>query len=89
MKAIAAKEAKNNFGALLDSAQREPIAIEKHGRAVAVMMSAEDYRLMKLDRLRAKLVVEEMQANKGEFSTKTVKEVIAEARAERVRGQKI
>lgn len=46
MKAIAAKEAKNNFGAMLDSVQREPIAIEKHGRAVAVVMSVEDYRQM-------------------------------------------
>jgi prevent-host-death family protein len=31
MKAIAAKEAKNNFGEMLDTVQREPLTIEKHG----------------------------------------------------------
>jgi len=34
MKAIAAREAKNRFGSLMDVAQREPVAIEKHGRPV-------------------------------------------------------
>ena len=52
MKAIAAKEAKNNFGEMLDTVQREPIIIEKHGRAVAVVMSAQKYQQMKLERLR-------------------------------------
>lgn len=89
MKAIAAKEAKNNFGAMLDSVQREPIAIEKHGRAVAVVMSAEDYRQMKLERLRAKLAVGKDQLDRGEFSTKTVEEMIAEAKQRRHDTQKI
>ena len=66
MKAIAAKEAKNNFGEMLDTVQREPITIEKHGRAVAVIMSAEDYRQIKLERLRSKLAVGEAQLNRGE-----------------------
>ena len=44
MKMFAAKEAKNRFGALLDSAQREPVTIQKNGRAVAVLLSVEDYR---------------------------------------------
>lgn len=35
MKAITAKDAKNKFGEMLDTAQREPLTIEKHGRAVA------------------------------------------------------
>ncbi len=43
MRSIPALEAKTRFGALLDAAQREPVTIEKHGRPVAVMMSAEDY----------------------------------------------
>ena len=56
MRHVAALEAKNRFGELLDSAQREPVTIEKHGRPVAVVMSAEQYREfeeMKLARLRA------------------------------------
>lgn len=43
-------EARGNFGALLDTAQREPVAIEKRGRRVAVMVSPEEYdRLEALD----------------------------------------
>ena len=61
MKAIAAKDAKNNFGEMLDTVQREPITIEKHGRAVAVVMSAQEYQQMNLERLRAKLATGEAQ----------------------------
>ena len=43
MKRFAAKEAKNSFGHMLDSARREPVTIEKNGRPVAVVMSLEDY----------------------------------------------
>lgn len=43
METIAAADAKTNFGALLDKAQRGPVMISKNGRAVAVVMSAEAY----------------------------------------------
>lgn len=43
MSKIAAREAKNKFGQLLDTAQRSPVTIEKKGRAVAVLMSVEEY----------------------------------------------
>ncbi len=55
MQNVAAKEAKNHFGELLDTAQREPVTIEKHGRPVAVLMSSHEYEELKLARLRAKL----------------------------------
>lgn len=58
MDRMAAREAKNRFGELLDMAQRHPVVIEKHGRRVAVMVSAEDYdqlEVMKLERLRTEL----------------------------------
>ncbi len=38
-----AKEAKNNFGRLLDEARRFPVGIKKNGREVAVLISKEDY----------------------------------------------
>lgn len=66
MKSIAAKEAKNNFGEMLDTVQREPVTIEKHGRAVAVVLSVTDYQQMKLEMLRAKLAVGEAQLNRAE-----------------------
>ncbi len=43
MQTVNASTAKQNFGELLDKAQRENIIISKHGRPVAVMISAHDY----------------------------------------------
>ncbi|MEK6734411.1 MAG: type II toxin-antitoxin system Phd/YefM family antitoxin [Pseudomonadota bacterium] len=43
MLVLAAAEAKNNFGRMIDTAQREPITIEKKGRAIAVVLSMEEY----------------------------------------------
>jgi len=46
MKTVAAVDAKRTFGELLDSARREPVAIAKRGRPVAVLVSAEEYERM-------------------------------------------
>lgn len=48
MKKINAREAKQNFGKLLDEARREPVAICKHGRIVAYMIAHEDVEDMLL-----------------------------------------
>jgi hypothetical protein len=39
MKTVAATEAKNRFGAIIDDAQREPIVIRRQDRDVAVVLS--------------------------------------------------
>lgn len=49
MKSVSAKNAKNSFGLLLDTARAEPVLIEKHGRAVAVVVAVEEYE--KLERV--------------------------------------
>ena len=50
MKRISAKDAKNGFGRLLDTARAEPVTVEKHGRGVVVVLSVEEYqRLKELD----------------------------------------
>ncbi len=57
---MAALEAKTRFGELLNAAQREPVTIEKHGKPVAVLLSAEDYsdyEALKPARLRGELQV--------------------------------
>jgi len=43
MKSMSAKDAKNGFGLLLDTARAEPVTIEKHGRAVVVVLAIETY----------------------------------------------
>ena len=54
-KGIPAAEAKTNFGALLEKVQREPLAISKKGRLVAVLMSMDEFEAhqrLKLEQLR-------------------------------------
>jgi prevent-host-death family protein len=40
---MSAKDAKNAFGLLLDNARAAPVTVEKHGRAVVVVLSVEEY----------------------------------------------
>ena len=53
MKTVASTEAKDTFGQLLMEAQREPIAIERNGRAVAVLLSADRYQALDPERAAA------------------------------------
>lgn len=48
MRSVSATEAKQNLGALLDSAQSEPVVIRRQKRDIAVVLSPREY-----DRLRA------------------------------------
>jgi len=43
MKTMSAREAKNAFGLMIDTARAEPVLIEKHGRGVVVVVSVEEY----------------------------------------------
>ncbi len=40
---LSANEAKTNFGTMLLKAQRTPVQIKRNGKAVAVVISVEDY----------------------------------------------
>lgn len=44
MKTMSAREAKNAFGLLIDTARAEPVMIEKHGRGVVVVVAVEEYK---------------------------------------------
>lgn len=54
MKSMSAKDAKNAFGLLLDTARAEPVTIEKHGRAVVVVLSVEEFERLSADRDEAR-----------------------------------
>ncbi len=47
MKEIAAREAKNHFGQLLDAAQTAPVRLTKKGRPVGVVMSIWQYEQLR------------------------------------------
>lgn len=53
MKTVSATEAKQQFAALIDAAQREPVIIQRQNRDVAVVISPEEYQ-----RIRALRVAE-------------------------------
>lgn len=43
MKILTSVQAQNNFGELLDTAQREPVTITRRGRTVAFMLSPAEF----------------------------------------------
>lgn len=51
MKVMTARDAKNRFGELLHSAQREPVVITKNDRPVGIMISMEDAEMSLLPEL--------------------------------------
>lgn len=71
MQNMSAHEAKSRFGQLLDTARHEPVTIEKHGRAVAVMISKEDYdeiQQIRLQQLRQEVQYGLDAVEKGAYS---------------------
>ena len=67
---MAAREAKNRFGHLMDQAQQEPVTIEKNGRPVAVVLSIKEYQhseQLKLAKLQQDLDEGVAQADKGKL----------------------
>ena len=59
MKTVAATEAKNRLGAILDDAQREPIVIRRQDRDIAVVLSMNDYERMRTGNIKAFLALRE------------------------------
>lgn len=53
MKSVAATEAKNRLGAILDEAQREPILIRRQDRDIAVVLSMADYERLRSGNIQA------------------------------------
>lgn len=53
MKTVAATEAKNRLGAILDDAQREPIVIRRQDRNIAVVLSMAEYERLRAGNIQA------------------------------------
>ena len=81
MKEISSTDAKTHFGALLDMAQREPVTIHKKGRAVAVMLSMQDFEAH--EAMQLTLLQQALDAGIASgISDRSFDEIIAEAEAE-------
>jgi len=81
MKEVSSTDAKTHFGALLDMAQREPVTIHKKGRAVAVMLSMQDFAAH--EAMKLMLLQQAIDAGLASgISDRSFDEIMAEAEAE-------
>ncbi len=65
MHRISARDAKNGFGRLIDLARAEPVAIEKYGRSVVVVIAVEEYERLS-SKAGTKLPVSKPKETEGE-----------------------
>jgi hypothetical protein len=79
MKTISAKEAKNSFGAFLDSAQREPVMVTKRDRPVGMFFSMHDLNtLLNVGDAFKKEIYEKVAAGIDDADSGRVRECNAE-----------
>jgi prevent-host-death family protein len=81
MKTMTSVEAQNSFGRLLDTVQREPVAITRHGRPTAFVVSPEEMdELLDVRRRRSEAVADlEAWRAQAEASTSAAQKAAAAA----------
>ena len=63
MQTISSSKARNNFAAMLEKAQNEPVVIQKQGRNTAVLLSYEEFeRLTNAHRLAFQAICDDVGA---------------------------
>ena len=79
MKTMTSVEAQNSFGRLLDTVQREPVAITRHGRPTAFVVSPEEMdELLDVRRRRSEAVADlEAWRAQAEASTSAAQKAAA------------
>ena len=84
MKEMSSTDAKTHFGALIDMAQREPVTIHKKGRAVAVMLSMQDFA--EHEAMKLTLLQQAIDAGIASgVSDRAFEDIIAEAEVDTIR----
>lgn len=81
MKRIAATEAKNRLGAVLDDAQREPVVIQRQDRDVAVVVSMAEYERIHSSNVQALLDLRKeiaAEARRNGLTEKKLKALLAD-----------
>lgn len=79
MTTLAAREAKRQFGHLIDTSQREPVTIERHGRPVAVVVSKHEYDQIQAQLAEARGWAETNYLLSSEANREALMESIAQA----------
>jgi prevent-host-death family protein len=75
MKKVAATEAKNRLGAILDDAQREPVIIQRQDRDVAVVLSMTEFERMRSGNVAAFLEASKALAAEAKANGLTAKKL--------------
>lgn len=71
MVSITSAEAQNSFGKLLDTAQREAIAITRHGRPAAFVVSPQDMEELLDARRKRSRAVADLEAWRAQTAKRT------------------
>lgn len=71
MISITSAEAQNRFGQLLEMAQREPVAITRHGRTSGYVVSPQDMQLLLNARAQRSAAVQEFETLFARLDTQT------------------
>ncbi|MEO6854122.1 MAG: type II toxin-antitoxin system Phd/YefM family antitoxin [Rhodoferax sp.] len=87
---VTSVEAQNRFGQLLDTVQREPVTITRHGRTAAFIVSSEAYQML-LGRLpespNMAAYLDAITAFRGSGKQGVTADLLADRAAERARGE--
>lgn len=81
MPTVSATHAKQNFAAMLDQSQREPVRIQRYDRDIAVLVSAEEYERMVRDKWREfdrLSILASAQAEANGLTEEKLEEILAE-----------
>ena len=91
MQSMSAHDAKAKFGQLLDAVREGPVAISKHGREVAVVISKKEFdaiELLKLERLRAEVQKGFDSIERGDFIEVSVADLAGLGESIKAEGRK-
>lgn len=83
MKEVTARDAKNQFGQLLESAQRGPVRVTRRGRPAGVLMSEDQYQRLRglaWDRLQSTVSTMRAQAAERSLTEEQLSEILADDR---------
>jgi PHD/YefM family antitoxin component YafN of YafNO toxin-antitoxin module len=81
MQTMTANQAKTQFGAFIDMAQKEPVRVMRHDRIVGVMVSPDDYEAMRAfyaDRLVSTLDRTAAQARQAGLTSEQLDQLLSD-----------